>query len=136
MSNLKNYAISELSRIGMSESDEGMNGQMAKHIIKMVELFSEEGHSGFSASYAVNILDKLLRFRPLSPLTGSDDEWMEVGEGLYQNKRCSTVFKKDGTAYDIDGKVFVESDGQSYTSSNSKVDVSFPYTPKTEYVYV
>ncbi len=66
-----------------------------------------------------------------------DDEWNEE-DGFFQNKRCSRVLKneKDGQAYDIRGKVFVEPDGVSYTSRDSRVDIEFPYVPKTEYVNV
>lgn len=139
MSNIKTYAIDELTKIGMYDSGDEMNDAMCEHILKMVDVFAEEGHSGFSAQYAINILQKLLRWEPLSPLTGEDDEWMEVDDdGLYQNKRLSSVFKKgkDGRAYDIDGKVFVEPDGASYTSRDSRVYIEFPYVPKTEYVNV
>ncbi len=139
MSNLRDYAIDELTRIGMYGSGEEMNDMMCEHILKMVDVFTEEGHSGFSARYAINILQKLLQWEPLSPLTGEDDEWGEVDDdGLYQNKRLSRVFKKgkDGRAYDIDGKVFVEPNGASYTSRDSLVYIEFPYVPKTEYVNV
>jgi hypothetical protein len=138
MSNYKNYAIDELTRIGMYGSGDKMNDMMCDHILKMVDLFAEEGHSGFSAGYAISILQKLLRFEPLSPLTGEDDEWCEVSDGLFQNKRLSRVFKngKDGQAYDINGRVFVEPDGVSYTSRDSRVYIEFPYIPKTEYVNV
>lgn len=138
MSNYKNYAIDELTRIGMYGSGDKMNDMMCDHILKMVDVFAEEGHSGFSAGYAISILQKLLRFEPLSPLTGEDDEWCEVSDGLFQNKRLSRVFKngKDGQAFDIDGKVFVEPDGVSYTNRDSRVYIEFPYIPKTEYVNV
>ena len=140
MSYIEQFAIDELKRIGMYESDDEMNNEMAEHILKMVKLFGEENHSGFSAAYAVSILEKLLRFKPLSPLTGNDDEWNEIteemGRKLYQNKRCSHVFKDENGAYDIDGKVFVEPNGASYTNRDSRVYVEFPYTPKTEYVNV
>lgn len=137
MTDLRTYAIDELTRIGMYGSGDEMNDAMCDHILKMVDVFAEEGHSGFSAAYAISILQKLLRWEPLSPLTGEDDEWNEEN-GSFQNKRCSRVFKngKDGQAYDIRGKVFVEPDGVSYTSRNSWVDIDFPYVPKTEYVNV
>lgn len=138
MSNLKNYAIDELTRIGMYSSGDEMNDSMCKHILKMVDVFDDEGHSGFSAEYAISILQKLLRFEPLSPLTGEDDEWNEVGTGIYQNNRLSRVFKegKDGQAYDMHGKVFVEPNGACYTSRDSRVYIEFPYVPHTEYVNV
>jgi hypothetical protein len=92
MSSLK-YAESELDRIGMTEtSDDEMNLAMRKHILHMIKEFADEGHSGFSASYAIGILTKLLEFKPLTPLTGEDDEWTNVsdrgtGNIHYQNKR-------------------------------------------------
>lgn len=138
MTKMETYAIDELTRIGMYGSGDEMNDAMCEHILKMVNVFAEEGHSGFSAEYAISILQKLLRFEPLSPLTGEDDEWNEVGDGHYQNKRLSRVFKKgkDGQAYDNRGKVFVEPDGASYTSRDSCVYIEFPYVPHTEYVKV
>ena len=139
MSNLIDFAKSELDIIGMKEDDlEISNRAMREHILRMVEVFSDEGHSGFSASYAAAILEKLLRFQPISPLTGEDSEWNLISEleKLYQNKRCSHVFKSNGKAYDLNGKVFIQENGSAYTSADSRVDVTFPYTPKTEYVKV
>jgi len=146
---LVSYAESELDRIGMTEDDD-MNGMMRKHLLHMVKEFSEEGHSGYSASYALQCLEKLMRFKPLSPLTGADDEWTEVtrmsGYPHFQNKRCGSVFKdgKDGEAYDIDSKVFWEwyrdeETGEQYkshyTSFESRVPVTFPYTVPDKPIY-
>jgi len=151
MSNMTEYAKNELDIIGMTEDNpEEMNQSMRKHILHMIEEFAEEGHSGFSASYALGILTKLLAYKPLTPLTGEDNEWMEVGPSsdgkpLYQNKRCFSVFKdSSGGVYDSNGKVFTETcvdeDGEEFESSfsnkDSSVPVTFPYTPKTEYVHV
>jgi hypothetical protein len=139
MSDLINFAKKELDIIGMKEDDsEISNRAMREHILKMVEVFSDEGHSGFSANYAAAILQKLLKFEPLSPLTGEDSEWNLISEKekLYQNKRCSYVFRENGKAYDINGKVFIDKNGSSFVSRDSRVDVAFPYTPKTEYVKV
>lgn len=137
MSNLLEHAKHELSLLSDGTPDE-MQDAMNSHILKMVEIFSEEGHSGFSASYATNILEKLLRFEPLKPLTGADDEWTELDyapEMCFQNKRCSHVFKrKDGTAYDSEGRIFKYPDGSCVTRNGSAVDITFPYTPKREYV--
>jgi hypothetical protein len=132
------HAKHELDIIGLKEDSDEMDRAMRNHILKMVEVFSDEGHSGFSAGYALAILSKLLKFEPLTPLTGEDSEWNLVSEidNLYQNRRCSHVFKSNGKSYDINGKVFVQEDGVSYTSVDSRVDVTFPYTPKTEYVKV
>ena len=151
MSSIVEFTKSELDRIGMTEDNEHeINRFMREHLIHMVEEFSKAGHSGFLASYALNSLTKLLNWEPLSPLTGDESEWTYIAtlgdnDMQYQNNRCSRVFKgSDGRAYDIEGKVFVEEcvDGDgvtresSYTSSDSRVYVDFPYTPTTEYVRV
>ena len=148
MSNLIAHAEKELDLIGMTD-DGDMNGMMRKHLLHMIKEFADEGHSGFSANYAIQCLSKLLAYKPLSPLTGKDDEWGEVAqedEGpLFQNKRYSSVFKvgKDGEAYNIDGKVFwnwfTDENGEQYksyyTSSGSKMSVTFPYTVPDEPIY-
>lgn len=135
-SNLVKHAINECAF--MLEKDENgevheVNRWMYDHLIHMVREFSKEGHSGFTASYAINILKKLLNFEPVLPLQGTDDEWTDIGDNLFQNKRCSRIFKENGKAYDIQGKVFTD-DGGSYTSKESMVYIDFPYTPKTEYI--
>jgi hypothetical protein len=94
------------------------------------------------------MLTKLLDFKPLTPLTGENDEWTDVGDRSgyphWQNKRCSSVFKNaDGSCYDIDGKVFWEwqrnGDGEAvktyYTGHGCSVPVTFPYTPPKEPIY-
>lgn len=131
-----------------------MQELMCTGLLDIIQKFGEQGHSGFSASYAIGCLTKLLDFKPLGPLTGEDWEWNDISEmsgyTLYQNKRCSTIFKKvldDGTedCYNIDGKVFWEwcTDPETgekfkshYTSSDSIVPVTFPYTvTEPEYMY-
>lgn len=137
------FCSDELDLLGLTADDpEEMNRAMRDHILHMVNEFTKEGHSGMSASYALSILKKLLAYEPLSPLTGKDDEWVNVssymGREVYQNKRCTKVFKEDGEAYNIEGKVFWEwqrgEDGSQYksyyTNSHSRTPVTFPYTPK------
>lgn len=156
---LLSHAKYELDLIGMTEdSPDEMNRMMRKHVLHMIEEFAAEGHSGFSANYAISILSKLLKFDPLTPLTGENDEWHVVesvksslgGEVpvTWQNRRRGSVFKTDEGAYDIDGRVFWEwhsspdiDDGKPFksyfTSYESRVPVTFPYTPpdKPEYVF-
>ncbi|QJQ31796.1 hypothetical protein GV829_04505 [Sphingomonas lacunae] len=113
-----------------------MQRQMGEHVLDMVAMFSAEGHSGGSASYALHYINAALRFEPFSPLTGADHEWNDLGGGRWQNRRCSRVFKDpDGRAYDIEGKVFEDATGR-YTSQDSRVYVTFPYVPHTEIVAV
>ena len=138
MSNLLDYAKDELKRIGMIDSGEPCNDWATKAILDLIELFASQDHSGFTAPYVAGKFYRLAMFKPISPLTGEDDEWMEVGTGVFQNKRYSAVFKdKDGTAYNIEGKAFTDDGEVWYTSRDSRVNVTFPYAvpDKPEYVY-
>lgn len=134
-----NYAKSELALI---EKDErGMQEMMNRDILQIIGIFSEQGHSGFSANYAIQVLERLLRFKPLTPLTGADDEWIEPDDrGVRKNKRCSSVFQEEeGTAYDIDGIVVTDNGGITWFKSKEfRKDVAFPYVPPIhpEKVYI
>lgn len=112
------------------------NGAIGAACLDLVRLFADQGHSGFSANATVRTAEKLMRFEPLTPLTGEDGEWNGLGDGWQQNRRCSHVFKENGEAYDSRGKVFRHPDGVSYTCHESRVPVTFPYTPTVEYVDV
>ena len=136
MSNLKNYAREELTRAGLFDKDSDYDGMLGEAVMKMVEVFADEDHSGMSAGIAINLFSRVAKFEPLTPLTGEDDEWNDVGDGVYQNRRCPSVFKQDGEAYNIDGKVFREPNGVCFTNRDSRVPVVFPYVPMTEYVDV
>lgn len=135
--NLVLHAEKELKIAGLFDKDSDYGGMLGPAIMKMIREFSAEGHSGYSARLALQIFEKVASFEPLTPLTGADDEWNEVGEGVFQNVRCSHVFKDaDGRAYDIEGKIFREPGGGCFTSGDSRVYVTFPYTPAREYVDV
>ena len=153
MSNYHKHALEEF-RAAKWLDDNGnycdeMQEAICKHILKLLDVFGEEGHSGSTAPYTINLFSKLAAFEPVVPITGEDWEWVEVSTGVYQNKRCSHVFKQpdrfNGQAYDIDGKIFWEwakstIDGTMYksyfTGGESHVPITFPYTPKREYVFV
>lgn len=136
MSNLTDHARYELQRAGYFDKDSDYGGMLGEAVMKMIEAFAEEGHSGMSASIAVSLFTKLARFEPITPLTGEDDEWHECSPGTFQNRRCSRVFRSDGETYDSQGRVFEEPDGCRYTSRDSRVPVTFPYVPTTEIVKV
>jgi len=123
------YARKELELIG-DDGDE-MQAKMNEHVLEMVKTFEDQGHSGLSAAYAINQLQRLLNFKPLKPLTGEDDEWTNVHDDSFQNKRCSTVFKEGQnniTAYNIEGRIFSDDDGKTFfTSKESFMPITFPY---------
>lgn len=112
-----------------------MQEMVDKNVMDIVTMFAGQGHSGMSASYVLGILERVMRFKPIKPLMGEDDEWKDIGGGEEQNKRCNSVFRHNhdnATAYDIDGKVFSYDGGQTfYSCRESWVPVTFPYTPPT-----
>jgi len=134
-------------------SDE-MQANICLDILELIEVFSNQGHSGTTAPYTASMFEKLAMYKPIVPLTGEDWEWNCISDArtdnvpVFQNKRCSSVFKQpdryDGQPYDIDGRLFRETttdeNGEGckyyYTSKHSHVLIEFPYTPKTEYVDV
>ena len=149
MSNLLTHARNEF-RAAKWINDNGeycseMQGMICDHVLKLLQVFSDEGHSGSSAPYAANMFKKLAMYEPIAPLTGEDWEWTLLDYGVdpkWQNKRCSRVFKDaDGVAYDIEGIVFYdwfedenhERHKSHYTCRESRVPVTFPYTPTTVY---
>lgn len=136
MGNLVDYAKTELQRAGMFDDDSDYKGALAEAVVRMIEQFEAEEHSDMSANMAVNLFERLARFEPLTPLTGDDDEWIETSPGVFQNRRCSHVFKEGGQAYDIEGRIFRRPNGACFTSRDSRVPVTFPYRPKSEYVDV
>ena len=83
------------------------------------------------------MLKRLLDFKPLSPLTGEDDEWEKVDDYIeddkatYQNKRYLSVFKrgKNGKAYNFRARIFSTDGGKSwhFMGSESREYISFPY---------
>ena len=153
MSNTQKHALTEFKAAGWLDDDgnyiDEMQEAICNHVLELIKVFSDEGHSGSTAPYTIDLFKKLAMFEPIVPLTGEDWEWTEIAREIsgsnngtvYQNKRCGRVFKDDDGAYDIDGKVFynwyTNENGKRfksyYTSRDSRVPVSFPYTPTTVY---
>lgn len=121
-SNLWAHALRELQRAGFYEDDpDHLYGKMLPEaVMEIVGVFALQGHSGMSGSIVLDLLNRLLNFKELSPLTEDMEEWREVSErngaSMYQNRRNSSVFASDptdrSTWYDIDdrSRSFTEED--------------------------
>ena len=158
MSNYKTHAEREFRAAGWTNPDgtfkDEMQGMICKHVLALLDVFADEGHSGSSAPYALNLFKQLASFEPVVPLSGDDDEWNDVGDGVFQNNRCSHVFKQpdrfNGQAYDIEAVIFWEwyespldpnEEGypgtvktkSHFTSGDSAQPITFPYTPVRRY---
>ena len=151
---IKDHAMTEFRAAGWVDENgeycDEMQQAICECVLKLLEVFSDEGHSGSTAPYAIDLFKTLASFKPIVPLTGEDWEWNDVsgfgGDMRYQNKRCSHVFKDDdGRAYNSEGVVYweyyMDEDGKkcrrhfTWTSKDSRVYIEFPYTPKTDFIY-
>jgi len=149
----------ELQMAGLFDVDSDYDGAIGQSVMELIEVLAEQGHSGMSAPYVVDIFSKLASFKPLLPITGKDEEWGDVrdlgdGNSWYQNKRCSALFKdgKDGKPYYIDAIIKRDQNGicwsgmawlseEDYKSGDRTKMVgkkayvkSFPFVPKTFYI--
>ena len=128
------FAKEELDRAGLYRKDSDYGGMIGEAVEELFEVFCRQGHSGFSASLVSAVFKKLVEGKPLSPLQGTPDEWMEVVDGLFQNKRMASVFAEGGRgegAYNVDGVVFINKRGAAFTCNESRVPVTFPSIPET-----
>ena len=143
MSSYTAHAKNEFKLAGWTD-EEGkyncdMQELMCNQVIELLEVFSTHGHSGSSYGYAVSLFEKLAKFKLITPLTGNDNEWHEVGNGVFQNIRLSSVFKDaEGKPYDIDGRIYwdwvKDEDGtmrkSHFSKGGDRFYIEFPYEQK------
>jgi hypothetical protein len=133
---LLEYAVNEMKLAFNYPFCDEMQKEMCDGVLKVISVFSQQGHSGFSANYAISMLTLLLQYRPLTALSGEDNEWRDVhGNGIFQNKRLPTVFKQadrfEGQAYNAKGKEFSDNGGEIwFTCIDSHIPIEFPYVYK------
>lgn len=96
MSNLVQHAERELTLLG--EDQETIDGYK-----KVIQAFADMGHSGGSAAIAIPVINELLQFNNITPLTDNPDEWQYISEdvwgssgGIWQNRRSGEAFSNDG----------------------------------------
>lgn len=101
------HAKKELELAGLNDEDSDYGGMLADAVQELIDVFAEQGHSGFSAMMCIELFTKLAKQENLTPLTSDPDEWNDVsemsGQPFWQNKRNSSNFSTDGgkTWYDI-----------------------------------
>ena len=118
-SNLRDHAIRELKLLTstvdeINDPEDTMDAyEKAVHggVMDLLEVFIAQRHSGLSSAWTLDLLTKLARFEPLTPVTDNPAEWLhhtnpEDGEDqVWQSKRNSKLFSVDGgkTYYDVQG---------------------------------
>ncbi|MBQ8130975.1 MAG: hypothetical protein IJ193_00625 [Bacilli bacterium] len=131
----KNFVDLDLSTIDIDTCNVGYELIKKYHELVNTEEFIVQD---IDENKLKDILYKVMSWKPVSPLQGTDDEWYGkdhyiIDDDTIQNKRYSPVFKniKTGECYNIDGKVF-EQNKMRFTSRDSIVPVTFPYTVPDE----
>jgi hypothetical protein len=125
-----------------------MQYEITNDILNIIGLFREYGFGKDEA----NKLRRLMDWKPIIPLTGSEDEWNDVSSyvgprsKIQQNKVCSAVFRDNfdnSTAYYIYGRVYSDNGGHSWFTTGGKqlqssIPVTFPFEvpDKPEYIYL
>ena len=79
MNNYEKHAWREFKAAGWLKDDDTFEDEMQKmiceHVIKLLNVFNGEGHSGSSAHYTLRLFDKLAKFEPICSLKGDDSEY-------------------------------------------------------------
>lgn len=118
------------------EDSKIMQKMMNNDVLELLKVFSEQGHSGFSASIATRLFYKLANHKLVTEVEDKPEDWDENG----QHKYISSVFKrKDGTCYYLYGTYFAEPDSDNffYNGKCSRTNVTFPLKPsdlETKYI--
>ena len=136
----------ELASVDSDEYTKAIYNSAAKAYVSL----AGDGHSGMSIGFTKQILNRLIDHKPLTPLTGVDDEWGETMDRqddyiCYQNKRCSSVFKyvyDDGRIEYSDIDQFVCEDihnsnnrwhaGYLFRRIRPMFPIAMPYSPPTK----
>lgn len=145
-SKLYNYAKTELEyvldtvKLSDDISDFITQKEINDSLLKCVESFCTFDHIGFSESYSIMMLIRLLNYMPLLPLTGSNREWQEVATSFtkdrniikkkYQNKRYFKLFKEviiDKDTGEVIKEIYNDAD---YPDR----EIKFPYYPSKKEV--
>ena len=120
---------------------------------QLLNVFEEQGHSGYSAMVVCTIFEHLVKGKPLTPIKDEEDQWHNAytiekfPEKRYQHKRMSSLFKHvapDGTVfyYDIGRIRAYDQNGDSFSTYHidnivSKYfPITFPYVGEEIKVHI
>ena len=122
----------------------------AEHLL---EVFQEQGHSGYSAMVVCSIFERLVKGKPLTPIKDEEDQWHNANtiekfpEKRYQHKRMSSLFKHvtpDGTVsyYDVERVTAYDQNGIHFWTRqvddvvSKYFPITFPYVGEEVKVHI
>lgn len=123
---LNSHARTELEKAGLFDEDSDYNGMLGDAVMKLMDAFSGQGHSGFSAMLTLDLFNRVAKYEALTELTDDPDEWNDIseyqgGHPSWQSTRNPSAFSTDGGKYyyNLDDPAFkcVDEDGTTYTTN-------------------
>jgi D-serine dehydratase len=109
MSNLMKHAECEMRKAGLYDADSDYGGMIPEAVLALVKAHSEQGHSCGSHHVVLQIFNRVVNFKTLTPISSDPSEWFKhdyqtAGSDCWQNTRQPSVFSQDGgkTWYDLD----------------------------------
>ena len=137
--NLKEHALQQFELLGWTKDGkfkDDMQEDICNGTLKLIEIFSEQGHSGMTAPYAISLFEKLASWKSIADITANREWWNgDIGSGnMVQSRIQCDVFSteedlKKNRAYFLDGIIFKDRDGCCYTNSKSRVWFDLPGLP-------
>lgn len=133
-SNLIAHAKREIELAGVGDADADYGGMIGKSVMELMEMFSQQGHSGQSAILTITMFAHLARYDVLTPLTDDPEEWMEItadmlteqdrieGKRLWQSRRKPSVFSRDGGKnwHDLESETKGKSEKKGHSNGNKQ----------------
>lgn len=135
---LRRHAEKELRLAGLFDKDSDYGGLVGPAVMKMVDQFADEGHTGNSAGLCIDLFKQVASYKLLTPLGNPmvTREYMCVSdysgtppETTLQCTRLGSVFSEDSgsTWYDIDKPIPW---WRRKILRQYRAYITFPYMPK------
>lgn len=129
------WQLNKLLEKCTDEDSKIMQNMMNNDVLELLKVFSEQGHSGFSAPIATRLFSKLANHKLITEIEDNPEDWDENG----QHKHIPSVFKRDdGTCYYMYGRLFAEPNSDNFFYNKaSNADITFPiklYDLESKYI--
>lgn len=137
MSRLNDFLLREIEAAGLNGELDPLSQKVVTGLYEMVKAVGAVDHDGQSLTGTLRMFDRIVNYKPLSPLTGEDSEWIDGDTSDIQiNVRCPTVTRlkdEEGNTVVVDlgmKPVYVFPNGRAVVRPEDKAPVvSFPYYP-------
>ena len=134
---LIDHAKRELDLAGLFDKDSDYDGMIGKAVMELCKCFADQGHSGFSANWVLDLFRRLGKYEPLTPITDDPKDWNDISEmsgrgspKMWQCKRNPSLFSENGgkSYYDVKDKKRKKTQSKRYKKTAGKKPAIFERT--------